>query len=117
MKQKNKTKKAIEKDLEGLRITCACGGKTEKVTTKWKGIECRAWRCLRCGEEILNPVDAQRALELAKEKEKLKVKIRKVGKSIILTVPSPIVKNFKLHEGEIATWVVKGPNKFLINLL
>ena len=76
-------------EFENLKLKCECGGKMEKITTEWKGIEVRGWRCLKCHEEVINPLDAQKALEIekARKENKLKVKLRKVGKSDVVTMP------------------------------
>ena len=51
-------------EFENLKLKCECGGKMEKIRTEWKGIEVRGWKCSKCNEEIINPSDAQKALEL-----------------------------------------------------
>ena len=52
--------------LDKIKITCPCGGKTKKITTTWKKIPVRAWKCVKCGEEILHPLDAENAMIMAK---------------------------------------------------
>ena len=42
---------------------CDCGGIMERWNTTWKGIEVDGWRCVECGEGMIEPKDAQRALE------------------------------------------------------
>ncbi len=56
-------------EFEDLRLKCACGGKMEKITTEWKGIEVRGWKCSKCDEEVINPVDAQRQLQRKPRKD------------------------------------------------
>lgn len=41
----------------------------ERITTKWKGIPVRGWRCKKCNEEIIHPLDAQKALEIEKARK------------------------------------------------
>jgi len=80
--------------IENLKLKCECGGKMEKIRTEWKGIEVRGWKCNKCNEEVTNPSDAQKALEIerARNKNLLTVKLRKVGKSNVVTVPQPIIE-------------------------
>src|SRR4030043_1750280 len=106
-------------NLDKLTIKCECGGKMQNTLTTWKGIKIRAWKCKRCGEEVLNPVDAQRALEIARARKKneFKVKFRKCGKSTIITVPQIITERFNIREGAKAEWSVKAKNRFEVNVL
>ncbi|MBI2668075.1 hypothetical protein HYX17_04895 [Candidatus Woesearchaeota archaeon] len=76
-------------EFENLRLECECGRDMNKIKTEWKGIEVRGWKCSKCNEEIINPLDAQKALEIerARKKNLLSVKLRKVGKSNVVTIP------------------------------
>lgn len=103
-------------NFENLKIKCECGGSMEKIKTEWKGIVVRGWKCKRCGEEVLNPIDAQKALEIerARKGNKLKVKLRKVGKSDVVTVPSIIKEIEKLRRGQELEWSIEGKKLVLI---
>jgi len=96
---------------------CHCGGKTKKVQTTWKGFPVRAWKCERCNEEIFHPLDAQRALAIGKaiKNKEFDVKIRKVGKSLTMTIPRRLAEMFGLREGKIAQWGVQS-DKFVIRI-
>ena len=89
-------------DFENLKLNCECGGSMEKIETEWKGIKVRGWRCRKCNGEIINPIDAQKALEIerARKENKLKVKLRKVGKSDVVTVPMVIKDLEHLKSGQ-----------------
>lgn len=97
-------------EFENLKLICECGGKMEKITTEWKGIEVRGWKCNKCKEEIINPVDAQKALEIerARKKNLLTVKLRKVGKSNVVTVPQPLIEAENLKAGQKLEWKIEG---------
>ena len=101
-----------------MKMVCECGGKIEETTTEWRGITVRAWTCPKCGEELIHPMDAQRALELAKAREKneLTVKFRKVGKSAVITVPQVLKDLYGIKEGKKAEWSVEGEGKFSITV-
>ena len=96
-------------EFENLKLKCECGGNMEKITTEWKGIGVRGWKCSRCDEEIINPSDAQKALEMerARSKNLLTVKLRKVGKSNVVTVPQPIMESENLKEGQKLEWKIE----------
>ncbi|HJX06322.1 MAG TPA: AbrB/MazE/SpoVT family DNA-binding domain-containing protein [Candidatus Nanoarchaeia archaeon] len=102
-------------DFDKLKLTCECGGRTEKITTEWKGIPVRGWRCKKCKEEIINPLDAQKALEIekARKENKLRVKLRKVGKSTIITVPVIIKQLENLKAGQELEWSIEGKKMVL----
>jgi|SRR3989338_218456 len=96
-------------EFENLKLKCECGGNMEKKKIEWKGIGVRGWRCKKCNEEIINPIDAQKALEIEKAEKKnlLTVKLRKVGKSKIVTVPQPIIEVENLKEGQKLKWGIE----------
>ncbi|MBI2144311.1 AbrB/MazE/SpoVT family DNA-binding domain-containing protein [Candidatus Woesearchaeota archaeon] len=97
-------------EFENLKLKCECGGDMKKITAEWKSIEVRGWICLKCGEEILNPADAQMALEIEKARKRnlLTVKLRRVGKSNVVTVPQPIMEAEKFKEGQELEWRIEG---------
>ncbi|PIN74073.1 hypothetical protein COT48_03325 [Candidatus Woesearchaeota archaeon CG08_land_8_20_14_0_20_47_9] len=97
-------------EFDNLKLKCECGGNMKKIRTEWKGLEVRGWRCNRCNEEVINPVDAQKALEIerAKKRNLLTVKLRKVGKSNVVTVPQPIMEAENLREGQKLEWGIEG---------
>ncbi len=100
------------------KIMCECGGKTKEIATEWKGIKVRAWKCEKCGEELIHPLDAQRALEMvkAKKNKELTVKLRKVGKSTVITVPQVLMETYRIREGKKAEWNVEEEGKFSISV-
>ena len=102
-----------------LKLVCGCGGETEETLTTWKGISVRAWKCNKCGEELIHPIDAQRALEIARARKnnELVVKLRKVGKSAVITMPQVIKETYNIKEGEKVEWKVEGEKKFSISII
>src|SRR3989338_1399735 len=96
-------------EFENLKLKCECGGNMQKITTEWEGIEVRGWRCLKCHEEVINPADAQKALEIerARKKNLLTVKLRRVGKSNVVTIPQPIIEAENLKEGQKLEWKIE----------
>ncbi|MBI2142775.1 hypothetical protein HYU20_00320 [Candidatus Woesearchaeota archaeon] len=90
-----------------------------ETQTVWKGIKVRAWKCGKCGEELIHPLDAQRALEIerARKNKELTVKLRRVGKSAVITVPQVLKEIYHIKEGRKVEWNVEGEGKFLINII
>tara|TARA_Y100000310_G_C20699965_1_gene828823 strand:+ start:1001 stop:1318 length:318 start_codon:yes stop_codon:yes gene_type:complete len=103
-------------DLEKLQLKCECKGMMKKTQLKWKGIEVRGWVCSKCKEELIHPEDAQKALniEKARKKNALKVKLRKVGKSNVVTVPIAIMESENLKDGQQLEWSVEGKKLILL---
>jgi len=103
-------------NFEDLKLKCECGGSMKKIKTEWKGIPVLAWRCTKCNEEVINPIDAQKALEIekARKENKLKVKLRKVGKSNVVTVPSVLTEIENLKTGQEFEWGIDG-KKLVLN--
>ncbi len=104
--------------LDKIKIECSCGGKTKNIMTHWKGIPVRGWKCVKCGEEILHPLDADKAMAIAKaiENKEFSVKVRRVGKSLTMTVPSKLAKYAELHEGTIANWGINSKNELVVEI-
>ena len=92
--------------LENVTINCTCGGHMKTINTTWKDIDVRGWKCAKCGEELINPEDAQKALEIerARKKNLLTVKLRKVGKSSVVTIPRTLIEAENLKEGQKMEW-------------
>ena len=105
--------------LDNIKIQCPCGGETKKIKTHWKGIPVRGWKCVKCGEEILHPLDAEKAMEIAKamEKKELSVKIRRVGKSLTMTIPSKLARYAGLEEGTIAKWGINSKKELVVEIV
>tara|TARA_Y100000310_G_scaffold172609_2_gene172726 strand:+ start:1709 stop:2026 length:318 start_codon:yes stop_codon:yes gene_type:complete len=103
-------------NFDKIKLKCECGGSMQKAQLDWKGISVRGWTCKSCKEELVHPEDAQKALELerARKKNALKVKLRKVGKSSVVTVPHVIMESEKLKDGQILEWSVEGDKMVLV---
>ncbi|MEK6967508.1 MAG: hypothetical protein AABX51_02665 [Nanoarchaeota archaeon] len=102
-------------EFENLKLKCECGGKMEKITTEWKGIEVKGWKCLKCHEEVINPNDAQKALEIEKARKKnlLTVKLRRVGKSSVVTIPQFLMEAENFKDGQKLEWKFEKGRLFL----
>lgn len=87
----------------------------EKIKTEWKCIQVRGWKCRKCDEEVINPIDAQKALEIerARKSKELEVKLRKVGKSNVVTVPKAIIEAENLKSGQKLEWSIEGKRLIL----
>ena len=102
-------------NFENLKLKCECGGSMENITTTWKNISVKGWKCKKCHEEIINPMDAQKVLEIEKARKanKLKVKLRRVGKSDVVTIPTVIKELENLRKGQELEWSIDGDKLIL----
>lgn len=104
--------------MDDVRLVCHCGGKMEKVRTVWRDMPVRGWRCQKCKDEALHPGDAQRALELirARDRGEFQVKVRQVGRSLVLTVPRRLAEAYGLEEGGDAEWGVDSDDRLVVRI-
>ncbi|HLC63537.1 MAG TPA: hypothetical protein VJJ21_04430 [Candidatus Nanoarchaeia archaeon] len=102
-------------EFENLQLKCECKGNMNPIKTDWKGISVRGWKCKKCHEELIHPIDAQKALEIerARMNDELTVKLRKVGKSNVVTIPRLIMKTENLKPGKMLTWGIE-KNKLIL---
>jgi|SRR3989344_4967624 len=105
-------------NFENLKLKCECNGQMEKIQTTWKGIEVRGWKCKKCNEELIHPLDAQKALEIdkARKNNELTVKLRKVGKSNVVTIPQVLMEAEGLKAGQLLRWGLSGKKMILDTL-
>jgi AbrB family looped-hinge helix DNA binding protein len=84
-------------------LKCSCGGKAKRVKDiEYKGFTLEGWRCEKCGEELVDPHQANLYLKYAKLRKegKLKVKVRKVGNSFTISIPAVLRELLGLKGGE-----------------
>ena len=96
-------------EFEKMQLKCGCKGSMKPIKTEWKGISVRGWKCEKCHEELIHPIDAQKVLEIerARKNNELTVKLRRVGKSNVVTIPQLIMETEKLKPGEKLTWGIE----------
>ncbi len=85
------------------RLKCSCGGTAKRVSSiEYKDLTFSGWRCSECKEEIVDPYQANLYLKYAKLRKegKLKVKVRKIGNSLAISIPSVLRELLALKEGE-----------------
>lgn len=83
-------------------LECSCGGTAKRVDDiEYKGFSLDGWRCEKCGEELVDPRQANLYLKYVKLKKegKLKVKIRKIGNSFAISIPVVLRELLGLKEG------------------
>ena len=88
--------------LEDAKPICAvCRKGMEPIKLKIGEIEARAWRCPKCGQEIIHPEDAQLALIMAQLKKGVEVKVGILNDAPYVRFP----KDFGniIHKGDIIT--------------
>lgn len=84
-----------------VEIPCECGGMARRSTVKYKNYEVRGWICKKCKKEYIHPEDSLKISKLEElRKSKVRVKIRTVGQSLVITLPKEIAKLYGLEKGE-----------------
>ena len=80
-----------------------CGSKMmEKFGVDPLGVPYRYWRCIKCGDEILDMEQLHEAAEQFKKLKKVKeVKISQWGTALAIRIPKEIVVAQKIKPGEI----------------
>ena len=83
-------------------IPCECGDMAGKSAIKYKSYEVRGWICKKCGKEYIHPEDSLKISKLeALKKNGIRVKVRTVGQSLVITLPKELVDIYGLEKGEI----------------
>ena len=83
-------------------IPCECGHMASKSTVKHKDYEVRGWVCKKCKKEYIHPEDSIKISKLeALKKTGIKVKIRTVGQSLVITLPKELAELYELEQGEM----------------
>lgn len=98
-------------------IPCECGAMASKRTIKYKDYEVRGWVCEKCKKEYIHPEDSLKISKLeALKKEHVKVKIRTVGQSLVITLPKEVAEVYDLEKGETVELLPENFKKLRIAL-
>lgn len=98
-------------------IPCECGGMASKGTVKYKDYEVRGWACKKCKKEYIHPEDSLKISKIeALKKSGIKVKVRTVGQSLVITLPKVIVELYGLERGEMVELTPENLNKIKIGV-
>ncbi len=98
-------------------IPCECGGMARRSAVKYKDYEVRGWVCKKCKKEYVHPEDSLKISKLeALKKTGVKVKIRTVGQSLVITLPKELAELYGLEKGEIVGLVPGSLKKIEIEL-
>ena len=82
-------------------IPCECGSMASKSAVKYKDYEVRGWICKKCKKEYMHPEDSIKISRLEElKKSGIKVKIRTVGQSLVITLPKELANLYGLEQGE-----------------
>lgn len=101
----------IEKALPGC-IHCQSEMAITSITIG--DIEARAWKCVKCGEEIIHPEDAQLALIQSKLKKGIKVKVGLLNKAPYVRFPKEF--GSLVHKGDEVSIFLEGPDEIKLKV-
>lgn len=100
---------------EGQPKCPICGKWMEKTKISLEGIRVRAWRCPKCKEEALHPIDAEKALLIAKLKKKgIEVKVGELREGPYVRFPKEM--QAVIRKGDIALIQAKSADEFLVKI-
>ena len=96
---------------------CAlCKGSLKKYKEKRDGVLIMGWKCTSCGESFLTANELLRwEIHSGKRKDNVR-KIRKVGNSYTVTLPTSFVKADNISENDIAIFK-KNKEGYLIQII
>jgi len=95
------------KKKEGLG--CLCGKVARPTKLRFKSYVLDGWKCDNCGEEYLDPAQANMILTLNKLKhQKFQAKLGRIRSNLIVRIPKAIEEALGLKQGEKVTLKVKG---------
>ncbi len=113
------------KNIKKIKFPCPCGGKIKWIKERviQEGIDCGILdveKCEKCGEEYL-PEDSMKVVEDKLSKaglwgvERKEVKFWKVGKTVVLRLPTEFSKKFGLLNIKKGYVYPEGYHKFGID--
>ncbi|MCK4327728.1 MAG: AbrB/MazE/SpoVT family DNA-binding domain-containing protein [Candidatus Diapherotrites archaeon] len=95
------------KKKEGLG--CLCGKVAKPTKLKFKRYVLDGWKCDNCGEEYLDPLQAERILVANKLKhQKFHAKLGRIKSNLIVRIPKVMEQALGLKQGEKVTLKIKG---------
>lgn len=99
------------------QIPCECGGMASRGAVKYKNYGIRGWVCKKCKKEYIHPEDSLKISKLeALKKSRVRVKIRTVGQSLVITLPKEIAELYDLQKGETVELSPESMKKIEIEL-
>jgi len=106
----------MKRDLwEGQPKCPNCGKLMNRTKVSLSGISVRAWRCPKCKEEALHPLDAEKALIVNKLKKiGIEVKVGELKEGPYVRFPKELSSVIK--KGDIALIQAKALDEFLIKI-
>lgn len=104
------------RDMErGKPICIKCKKAMVPTEIKLGEITTRAWRCTRCREELIHPLDAEQALLLAKLRKGIKVKVGWLNRAPYLRLPKEFSK--LLRKGDVISVTASSTDKLFLKII
>ncbi len=97
-------------------LKCDCGGTMKPKLFNVEGFDVRGWQCKKCGR-IDYSDDMNVVLTIKKfKKAGALLKLRRVGDTIVITIPKEIREALKLREGEDVKMYPLSKKKVMIEI-
>ena len=80
---------------------CAlCKGELNPHKEESGGVEIKGWKCKKCGETFFLASEMMRWEVLTGKRSDIARKARKIGNSIVVTIPKKLVKEIGIHKDD-----------------
>mgnify|MGYP001604512722 CR=1 FL=1 len=80
-------------------FSCGATKFSETAVSLDFGVKARAWKCAKCGELVLEPQAAEKALLFNKLKKGAQVRVGVLGSSTFMRFPAEVSRLLGLHKG------------------
>ncbi len=86
---------------EKVKSCVVCGGGLKPVKSRFQGFEIDAYKCVKCGEELFDPLQAEKILEANKAMQSVfKVVLGQIQSNLIVRIPVQVSQALDLKKGE-----------------
>ncbi|MEK6923732.1 MAG: AbrB/MazE/SpoVT family DNA-binding domain-containing protein [Candidatus Micrarchaeota archaeon] len=94
----------------------ACGGKNfaEERVSLSGGISAQAWKCRKCGEVVIEPQAAQKALLLNKLKRGVEITVGQLGSSLVMRFPAEVAELAGISKGSKVKIYPESPRRLVV---
>jgi hypothetical protein len=100
---------------DGALICPECGGDAIPMNISVAGADISGWRC-RCGYEMLNPKEFEKAYLFLQAQKHERVKISKRGNSYMITIPKAIADAIGIEDLDMAEVFLKDAKTIVVEV-
>jgi len=102
---------------EKAKSCVVCGGGLKPVRSRFQGFAIDAYKCVKCGEELFDPVQAEKILETNKAMQSVyKVVLGQIQSNLIVRIPVQVSRTLNLRKGEELELEVENPKAICLKI-